>query len=263
MRWGALRELGILIAIFAAIWAGFSYYNYDKIENPFTISLEKEAELSDFMNEHLMTDFDFVENQSLDSSIQIITDRLLANLDSPQYEFKFHIIDEAEANAFTTLNGNIYIFSGLIKEVSSAEELALIIAHEIGHAENKHVVEKLIKTVGMEALFSIMTGGDPVLISEISKLTLSTSFDRLNEEEADDFALKLAFDSKLNPRRLAQFFLKMKGKDQSRLEEKLAFISTHPMSSDRIKKSSDFVLPDDFEEVPISLNWEVVKGYLN
>ena len=89
MRWGALKELGILVAIFGALWAGFSYYNYEEIENPFSISLEKEAELSDFMNKHLMTDFEFVQNQSLDSSIQIITDRLLSNLDSPQYEYKF------------------------------------------------------------------------------------------------------------------------------------------------------------------------------
>ncbi|SMD38671.1 Peptidase family M48 [Reichenbachiella faecimaris] len=263
MRWGALKELAILIAIFAAVWAGFSYYNYDKIENLFSISLEKEAELSEFMTKHLMTDFEFIHDQSLDSSIQIITNRLLSNLDSPQYAYKFHIINEPEANAFTTLDGNIYIFSGLIDEVSSAEELALILAHEIGHAENKHVVEKLIKTIGIEALFSIMTGGDPVLISEISKITLSTSFDRLNEEEADDFALKLAYDSKINPRRLAQFFLKMKAKDQSALQEKLAFISTHPMSNDRIKKSSDFAISDDFEEVSIPLDWEVVKEYLN
>ncbi len=263
MRWSALKELAILVGIFALVWAGFSYYNYEKIENPFTLSLEKEAELSDFMIEHLMTDFEMVQNPSLDSSIQVITNRLLSNLDSAIYEYKFHIIAESEANAFTTLDGNIYIFTGLIEEVSSAEELALIIAHEIGHAENKHVVEKLIKTIGIEALFSIMTGGDPVLISEISKLTLSTSFDRLNEEEADDFALALAYNSQINPRRLAQFFLKMKAKDQLGIEEKLQFISTHPMGNDRIKKSSDFELPDDFEELPILLDWEVVKGYLN
>lgn len=263
MRSGALKELGILIAIFAAVWAGFSYLNYDRIENPFTISLEKEAELSEFMNKYLMTDFEMIQNQSLDSSIQIIADRLLSNLDSAQYDYKFHIVDKTEANAFTTLDGNIYIFSGLLKEVSSAEELALILAHEIGHAEHKHVVEKLIKTIGMEALFSIISGGDPVLISEISKISLSTSFDRLNEEEADDFALQLAYNSQINPRRLAQFFLKMKTKDQSLIQEKLAFISTHPMSTDRIKKSSDFELPDDFEEVPITLNWDVVKSYID
>lgn len=263
MKWGALKELGILIIIFGAVWAGFSYYNYDEIENPFAISLEKEAELSDFMNKHLMSDFKVIQNQALDSSIQIITDRLLSNLDSAQYEYKFHILDESETNAFTTLDGNIYIFSGLIKEVSSAEELALILAHEIGHAENKHVVDKLIKTIGIEALFSIMTGGDPVLISEISKLTLSTSFDRLNEEEADDFALSLAYESQINPRRLAQFFLKMKAKDQSVLQEELEFISTHPMSNDRIKKSSDYKLPDDFKEIAIPLDWEIVKSYLN
>lgn len=263
MRFGALKELGILSGLFLLIWAGFSYYDYEEMKNPFSISIEKEAELSDFMNKHLMTDFELIHNPSLDSSLQIITNRLLSEVDSAKYDYKFHVVNDADINAFTSLNGNIYIFSGLIGEVSSAEELALVLAHEIGHAEHKHVVEKLIKTIGIEALFSIVTGGDPVLISEISKITLSTTFDRLNEEEADDFALQLAYDSQINPRRLAQFFLRLKAKNQSGIEDKLSFISTHPLSSDRIKKSSDFVLSDDFEEVSYDLDWEFVKRQLH
>lgn len=263
MKWGALKELGILIAVFLLVWGGFSYYDYEEFKNPFSISAENEAELSKLMTEYLMTDFEIIQNHSLDSSLQIITNRLLSNLDSAQYEYKFHLIDNPDVNAFTALNGNIYIFSGLIEEVSSADELALILAHEIGHAENRHVVEKLVKTIGIEVLFSIITGGDPVLISELSKLTISTSFDRLNEEEADGFALRLAFDSQINPRRLAQFFLKMKAKDQSGLQEKLKFLSTHPLGNDRIKKSSDFLLPDDFNEKPIPLDWKIVKAYLD
>ncbi|MEO9966490.1 MAG: M48 family metallopeptidase [Reichenbachiella sp.] len=262
MRSSALKELGILLGIFLLVWLGFTYYDYESIENPFAISIEKEAQLSEYMEDFLHTDFERVENPALDSSIQIIADRLLAHLDSPKYAYQFHLINDSEANAFTTLNGNIYIFSGLIEEVSSAEELALVMAHEIGHAENRHVINKLIKNIGIEALFSIATGGDPVLLSEISKLTMSTSFDRMNEEEADDFALDLAYKSELNPRRLAQFFLKLKIKGESDIMDKINFISTHPLGNDRIKKSSDFELPDDFVEKPISLDWDIVKSYL-
>lgn len=262
MRFSALKELAILIGIFVLIWLGFTYYDFESIENPFEISLEKEAELSEFINDHLMTDFDIIQNQSLDSSIQIIASRLLSNMDTMSYAYKFHLVEDSEANAFTTLDGNIYIFTGLIRSVDSAEELALVLAHEIGHAEHRHVIKKLIKTLGIETVFSILTGGDPVLISEISKLTLSTSFDRFNEEEADDFALQLAYKSKINPRRLAQFFLKLKAENKSSLQDELNFISTHPMSNDRIKKSSDFELSDDFKELSIPLNWETVKSYL-
>lgn len=262
MRFGALKELFILVGIFALIWLGFTYYDFESIKNPFEISLEKEAELSEFINDHLMTDFDIIQNPSLDSSIQIITNRLQSNMDTVSYDYNFHLIEDSEANAFTTLNGNIYIFTGLIRSVESAEELAVVLAHEIGHAEHRHVIKKLIKTLGIETLFSIVSGGDPVLISEISKLTLSTSFDRSNEEEADDFALALAYRSQVNPRRLAQFFLRLKIENENSISDKLNFISTHPMNNDRIKKSSDFELPDDFEELSIPLDWDKVKSFL-
>jgi len=253
------KELLILIVVFGMIWIGFSYYSYDLDAEPFGISLEKEEEISDFMVEYLMQDFQKLGDPKVDSAIQVIFDRLTSNMDSITYEYQLHIIDEDQINAFTSLNGNIYLFTGLIKKLETPEELAIILAHEIGHAENKHVVEKLIKTLGIEALFSILSGGDPVLLSEIAKLTMSTTFDRKNEEEADEFAMNLAYKSNINPHRLGQFFLKLKAEDKGNFYSDLEFIRTHPMDNDRIKKSADFKLSDDFAEVPIMVDWQAIK----
>jgi len=248
------KELVGLLAIFLALWAALSYYNYDVVKDPFAISLESEEELAEFMNEYMMADFEFIHNSKVDSAMDMIFDRLSSNMDSLTYDYKIHVIDNAMVNAFTSLNGNIYIFTGLIKKVESAEELALIMAHEIGHAEKRHVIQKLIRTIGIETLTAILSGGDPVLGSEIAKLAISTSFDRENEEEADDFAMELALKSQLRPSRLGQFFIKIKGDDDFFLNE-IEFIRTHPMDNDRIKKAADFLLPTDFEEVPIEIDW--------
>ena len=252
------KELVILLAIFGAIWAGLSYYNYDIDENPFSISLESEKDLSEVMEEFMLRDYTFIENDELDSTLSIIMDRLLKNMDSVTYSYQLHVIESDQINAFTSLNGNIYVFTGLMNKLETSEELAVILAHEIGHAEQKHVVEKLIKAVGLEAMFSIISGGDPVLLSEVAKLAISTSFDRHNEEEADDFALDLSTKSNINPRRLGQFFLKLKGENRSFLND-VEFIRTHPMDNDRIKKSSDYRLPEGFEEIPFGIDWNQVQ----
>lgn len=248
------KELLILLAVFVAIWMGFSYFDYDIESNPFAVSAETEEKMSEFMTEHMMQDFELIQNSKVDSTLQIILDRLTSNMDTVSYDYQLHVIRENQVNAFTSLNGNIYIFSGLIEDLESAEELALVLAHEIGHAEEKHVIEKIAKTLGMEAFFSIATGGDPVLLSEVAKLSMSTAFDRKNEEEADDFALQLAQKSQINPRRLGQFFIRMKGKKESIFDD-VSFLSTHPLSSDRIKKASDFKLDSSFEEKPFLIDW--------
>lgn len=249
------KELLILVAVFVAIWMGFSYFDYEVESNPFAVSAETEKEMSEFMTDYMMQDFELIQDEQIDSTLQIILNRLTSNMDTISYDYQLHVIRESQINAFTSLNGNIYIFSGLLEDLESAEELSLVLAHEIGHAEEKHVIEKIAKTLGMEALFSIATGGDAVLISEVAKLSMSTAFDRRNEEEADDFALRLAEKCEINPRRLGQFFIRMKGKTPSILDD-FNFLSTHPLDSDRIKKSSDYQIPEDFEEKPLNIDWK-------
>jgi predicted Zn-dependent protease len=255
------KELLVLVAIFGAIWAGLSYYSYEVDADPFSISLKNEEALAEFLNEFMLQDLLFVENEQLDSALGVIFDRLISNMDTVTYDYQLHVIRDDQVNAFTSLNGNIYVFTGLIKTLENPEELAVILAHEIGHAERKHVVEKLVTALGMETLFVILAGGDPLLISEVAKLAISTSFDRHNEEEADDFALNLALKSKINPRRLGQFFLKLKGKESNFLDD-LEFLRTHPLDNDRIKKSAEFEIPKGFIETPINVNWKEFQEIL-
>ena len=72
-------------------------------------------------------------------------------------------------NAFATLNGQIFVYSGLVEFVSGPEELASILAHEIGHHENGDLIDRLVKELGLNVLMAILTGGDAVMTSFIIK----------------------------------------------------------------------------------------------
>ncbi len=257
MRVSIWKELIILIAVFVAIWFALSYFSFDFAmgDSENLLSAEKESEIADMMLDMTLSQYDIEEDSAINATVNVITKRLLDQVDSSQYNYTFRVIKNAQVNAFATLGGNIFIFTGLIEFVESPEELAMILAHEIGHVEQRHVVDKLIQQLGMEALFSIITGGDPLILSEVSKLLVTTSFDRKKEKEADDFAFDLALKSKINPHRMAQFFIRTLKKGSS-YPEQIEIIMTHPHSNARVKKASEVELPEGFEEEPFEIEWD-------
>ena len=258
MYWKIWRDLAIIVAVFLVIWLAATQVDLDFGEPPQLITPEREEEMADLILDEIFQEYDFVSDPQVDSAIQMIFGRLRNHMDSSAYSYRVRIIELPHVNAFTTLGGNIFVFTGLLKFVESPEELAIILAHEIGHAEKQHVVDKLVKQLGMEILFSILTGGDPVLVSEITKMIVSSSFDREKEREADEFAMDLALRSKINPHRMGQFFIRSLEKSQA-WQHDLEFLLTHPHSKSRIESVLEFEIPEDFEEIPFDLNWEGVQ----
>ena len=58
-------------------------------------------------------------------------------------------------------------------------------------------------------LFTIISGGDPFLLTDLFHTTVSTAFDRSHEKEADQFALNLLEEAKISPTAMASFFRKL------------------------------------------------------
>lgn len=250
------RELLILILIFGLIWLAFTWRPLSLPGTELKLSKEREKDLAELIMDDLEDEYKFYDDSVIDKVLRPITDRLLDSLRSPKYEYKFYLLDDSnEINAFATLDGNIYVFSGLLKFVDNPEQLAGILAHEIGHHENGDLVDRLMKELGLSVLAAVLTGGDAVMISEISKMLLSTGFDRKQEREADEFAYKLMVQAQINPSRLAHFFTKLKTEEKSYPDD-LEIIMTHPNSKNRIEGALSYPLPDNWIESEIELSWK-------
>lgn len=163
----------MLLVAFGIIWVSFIYFSWDWDTDVTTLSVEKEEKLSDYLIENIFDRYTEISNSYVDTAMQVITERLLESLDSSDYDYKIWVLNSSEVNAFATLGGNIFVFSGLFDFVESPEELSVVLAHEIGHVEQRHVVDKLTQQLGLEVLFSIITGGDPILLSEVSKILVT------------------------------------------------------------------------------------------
>ena len=257
------RELLILILIFGLIWLAFTWRPLSMPDSDFRLSKEREKDLADLIMDDLEDAYEFYDDSITNKLITPITTRLLDSLNPKKYEYKFHLIDNSsEINAFATIDGHIYVFSGLLKFVDNPEQLAGILAHEIGHHENGDLVDRLMKELGLSVLVAVLTGGDAVMISEISKLLISSGFDRKQEREADEFAYKLMVKAQINPARLAHFFTKLKAEEKTYPDD-LEIIMTHPNSKNRIESALSYDLPDGFQEKEFDFNWkELVEAKL-
>lgn len=256
------KELFIILGIFLLGWIGFTLLKPIPEPPEFAISVDKEAELGDMLAMEILEKNEELKSDTVLEAISQIKKQLISSLEATNYDYQFYVVKNESVNAFATLGGHIFIFSGLIDMTDEPEELAAVLAHEIGHVEKRHVVNKLVKEIGVTVLFSILTGSDPVLVGEVAKAAVSSAFDRSQESEADQFALKTMVETNISPRYMARIFRKIKEK-YGGYDEHLEFLMSHPNLNKRIKESLEYPLSEDFEEKKIETNWEAVKRNLD
>lgn len=260
-----VRDLLILIAIFGGIWAAIAYLPFKWNMPDFTISKEKEQKLGDILAEKMvLSEWENISNKypKVDSALKIIENRLLNNVEDKNYDYRFYLLRDSSINAFTIAGGHIFIFEGLVQFCESPEELAAIIAHEIGHAEKRHITKKLSKDLGIELITTILGGGNDNIVKQAGKLLLSKRFDRGYEREADRYATELLEKSNINPYKMVDFFHRLDKKGYS-YDEGLELVMTHPHNDSRVKDILNYQTKADFREMKFSLNWTEIKEMLN
>ena len=108
-------------------------------------------------------------------------------------DYHFRCLDDRQVNAFSTPNGYIYITRGLLEIIESDDELAIVIAHEMGHIERKHAVVRYKQALALAligSLFSAQSDSstEAVMVAVAVELVLK-GFSREQEKEADEVAV--------------------------------------------------------------------------
>jgi len=258
MQRSILRDLVILLGIFGLIWLAASLFRYP--EDPQVLSVDREEKLGEAYLEVILLNplFREFKHPGVDSAIEVIGDRLLDGMGTSEYQYQFVVFENEMINAFTLPGGIILISTGLIDFCGSPEELAAVVAHEMGHVEERHVVSRLVKELGID----ILTSGDTYVLGEVTGLLTSTSFDRKQEEEADFFSSQLLEKSGIEPRTLATFFRRLEEEVDNDLFQHFEIVSTHPNFRSRIREALSYVPGEDFIERPLDLDWDQLRSEL-
>lgn len=144
-----------------------------------------------------------------------------------------HVAKIDMVNAVALPGGKIVIFQGLLDAADSPQEVAGVVGHEVGHVRKRHVMESLLRQMGI----SVVLGGVDGDVGAYANTLISATFSRDAESEADDYAIAAMKSAQVDPGGAASFFqklAKMEG-EIGRAKGALSYISSHPMSADREK----------------------------
>jgi Zn-dependent protease with chaperone function len=133
-------------------------------------------------------------------------------------------------NAFAVPGERIVVLSRLLERMESPDELAGVLAHEMGHVRERHGMQSLVEHVGLEAILSLAFGGGGVgnIGGGGGGLLIGLAYGRRLEREADRIGLETLRAAGLRTDGLVAFFARMEGTGGTG-----GFLSTHPDTAER------------------------------
>jgi len=157
----------------------------------------------------------------------------------PHYRLKFRDSRFFGANAIALPGGTIVITDDMVNAARTEEEVLGILAHEIGHVELRHAMRHLLQDSAVAALASIVTADAASLsaaVAGLPALLAQTKYSREFEAQADDYAFELLKKRGLSSKGFADLMERLTEGAEDR-ERALAFISTHPVSAERVERA--------------------------
>lgn len=160
-----------------------------KAENMF--SPEQEMFFGELTVQRLAGDIRFVRDERLTAYVTEIGERLIRHLPRVGLKFHFYLIDLPEANAFNIPGGHVFISRKIVSLAVNEDELAGVIAHELGHATVRHgaidMTSKLKKVLGVNSLGDRKDVADKynLLIERARTKRFSTSRNHEDEQQLE------------------------------------------------------------------------------
>ncbi|MEQ1715330.1 MAG: M48 family metallopeptidase [Hyphomicrobium sp.] len=139
------------------------------------------------------------------AALEKLTARLSTAAGSAQ-KFRIVVIDWDLLNAFAVPGNQIVMTKGLIEKAESADEVAGVLAHEMGHGIEMHPETGIIRAVGLSAAVELMMGGSGGTLANMGLMLAQLGYNRAAEREADGHALELLRKVEISQQGLAAFF---------------------------------------------------------
>lgn len=206
--------------------------------------------------------YDYLTDDPLiDSWLDTLGNRLVANSDKPRQPFTFFMMRQRQINAFATLGGYVGVNAGLVLAAEREDEVAAVLAHEIAHVTQAHVLRAVeraqrdqlpILLAMLGAIVVAQSAGgnssdDAAQAAMVSAMGLmqqrQINYTRSNESEADRVGIQTLARSHYNPLAMADFFATMQARSRSNKAnwdgETPDYLMTHPVTTTRITESKE------------------------
>lgn len=153
------------------------------------------------------------------------------------FTYQAYVVDDEIPNAFALPGGNILVTIGLLKILKNEAELAAVLLHEMAHVERGHCLN-LIRSELLGRKIKFLSS--LAMVDEILNIFLTPSFQKTEEEEADNWSFDALVESGYHPLGMSMAFRRLAGGERKENQEERGvfhdYFQTHPELDHRITK---------------------------
>ncbi len=149
----------------------------------------------------------------------------------PTYEIIFRK-SRIGPNAFALPSGQIVITDQIVQLVGSDDAIIAILAHELGHLHERHMMRRVIQSSAIGAAALALFGDASSIVAGIPTIMLDLKYSRDAEREADDYAIAMLKANGIALSNLALLFEKISEESDG----STPYLSSHPPAAERIER---------------------------
>ncbi len=209
-------------------------------EETFFYTTDKEVAMGKAIDRQVLTQYKLTEDSLVQKRVEDIGQKIAAVCDRKDIDYHFKVLEDDEINAVSLPGGFVYVNSGLIEKVSSDDELAAVLAHEVGHIVARHSIKKLQGMMGytllrLLTLAASSAGGAVGGAADAAFNELMLGYSREDELLADQMSARYTKLAGYNPRAMIDFLKKLQDVNRRKPLRQINYFKTHPYVPDRIR----------------------------
>jgi len=165
---------------------------------------------------------------------------------------------DKQANAFALPGGKVYLLGGLLTKAENPDEIAGVLAHELGHLKHRDSMRGLIYNGGSSFLIGLLFGditGSSALIFT-SRQLVTASYSREAEQNADTVTIDVMHRLGRSPKPMGELLYRVTGKEG---DKSLSILAGHPLTEDRLQRMSKEDRPPSSPPLLSATEWTALK----
>jgi predicted Zn-dependent protease len=231
------------------------------------LSESDEIQFGNYVDAVVQSQYPVIKDEHLTRQVAAIGNRLVSVSDRPNLPCTFKVLNTSEVNAFAGPGGFVYVTIGLLDKLESKDELAAVLAHEIGHVCERHSVRSYYNAQKMQNVLTLIDvaamvagippvasmGGDMVgdfsrIVANLTAMIIAQGYSRNWENRADELAFHYTSRAQYDPRAFVTVLERFRAMEKEKGEEmRITLLSSHPKTEDRIKHVKS-LLGEDMNE---------------
>jgi predicted Zn-dependent protease len=237
--------------IFIAVWIFFFTTGESRA---LALSIEEERQMGHQFFNQITSVYHLVDDDFANTYINDLGQYLLEFLETRPFTFRFNIIQSNDLNAFAGPGGYIFIYTGLIDVMDEVDELAAVLAHEMGHVAARHISERLEQNTKLQlatlaaVLAGALIGGQAqsaiVSGSMAAAMSKQLAYSRDDERQADQLGFKYMSMAGFDPAGMIKTLKKMQKEQMLASDQIPAYLLTHPGGPERMANYETMMVGD-------------------